>query len=85
MRPHHINYKLIKGLLNLLNDYSRTPFKWPPLIKWFPVPLCALKVMFGLLVNKLVWYILKKIIHLSVGESGGYFLLNIQHYSPPLQ
>ena len=31
-----------------------------------------IKLVFGPLVIQLVWYILKQIIHLSVGESGGY-------------
>ena len=31
-------------------------------------------LVFGLLVIQFVWYILKQIIHLSVGKSGGYLL-----------
>ena len=34
--------------------------------------LSQIKLLFGPLVIQLVWYILKTIIHLSVGESGGY-------------
>ena len=34
--------------------------------------LSQLKLLFGPLVIQLVWYVLKTIIHLSVGESGGY-------------
>jgi len=44
--------------------------------KWLPVSnkvtLKQVKLLFGPLVIQLVWYILKTIIHLSVGESGGY-------------
>jgi len=48
----------------------------PKETKWLPdsntVSLKQVKLLFGTLVIQLVWYILKTIIHLSVGESGGY-------------
>jgi len=44
--------------------------------KWLPVTnkvtLKQVKLIFGPLVIQLVWYKTKTIIHLSVGESGGY-------------
>ena len=50
--------------------------------------LSQIKSLFGLLVIiQLVWYMLKTIIHLSVGESGGYFtspLHGLVDQYPPL-
>ena len=48
--------------------------------------LSQITLLFSALVIQLVWYTLKKIIHHSVGESGGCRgAVIIHHYSPPLR
>ena len=65
--------------MNSLEVISQVVFtsEQPKKTKWLPfsnkVTLKQAKLLFGPLVIQLVWYILiKTIIHLSVGESGGY-------------